>query len=355
MKEVMELEENIRRTPLSYAEELAATRRLHTKYQERYGKSSGGGGRGRTEGWKVRDTAELLGISVGAASQDLQLAEAMERDPELAQQRSKIAARSMYQRKQALKARQLVAILSKSKQQEPDDSTAPDDKPTPYRDVILYNRDARDVIPLLEDERIACLITDPPWQVQFDSEFGSDPKTGLGLTADVLKLLRPKLQYGALCWMFCASKHLIKGTIWELIRDCGYTPFEQFLVWYKPHVAHSSHPYRELKNDYEPAVLFSRRSARDLNRPMFAVQEFKLEERKLHAAQKPWKLLAKLVEVSTTPDELVIDPFMGSGQTLIACRHTKRRGIGIELDKDSFQLAAGNLEYMKEDNNAPKS
>jgi DNA modification methylase len=53
----------------------------------------------------------------------------------------------------------------------------------------------------------------------------------------------------------------------------------------------------------------------------------------LHPTMKPVGLLRQLILNSTKTGEIVYDPFLGSGSTLIACEHTGRRCIGIEMDK----------------------
>lgn len=54
--------------------------------------------------------------------------------------------------------------------------------------------------------------------------------------------------------------------------------------------------------------------------------------RRTHPCQKPVSLLASYIEATTRPGDLVIDPFCGSGASIVACVRTDRRGLGIELD-----------------------
>lgn len=61
--------------------------------------------------------------------------------------------------------------------------------------------------------------------------------------------------------------------------------------------------------------------------------------RKIHPNQKPIKLLEKLITIFTDPGDVVIDPVMGSGSTLIACENTDRKGIGFEINKDFYKQA----------------
>ena len=52
----------------------------------------------------------------------------------------------------------------------------------------------------------------------------------------------------------------------------------------------------------------------------------------LHPTQKPLALVERTIGNSSRPGDRILDPFCGSGTTLIACERTGRRGIGIELD-----------------------
>ena len=60
---------------------------------------------------------------------------------------------------------------------------------------------------------------------------------------------------------------------------------------------------------------------------------------KLHPTQKPLDLITKLILQSSNEGDLVLDPFMGSGTTAIACMNTNRKYIGFELDKHYCEIA----------------
>lgn len=65
---------------------------------------------------------------------------------------------------------------------------------------------------------------------------------------------------------------------------------------------------------------------------------------RLHTTQKPLDLMLKLVELFTDPDEVVLDPFCGSGTTDVACLRLGRRFIGIERDAKYAAVARERLE-----------
>jgi len=69
------------------------------------------------------------------------------------------------------------------------------------------------------------------------------------------------------------------------------------------------------------------------------INNLKPSDRGLHPTQKPLELLEYLIKTYSCEDDLVLDFTMGSGSTAIACKNTNRQFIGIELDKDYYQIA----------------
>lgn len=58
-----------------------------------------------------------------------------------------------------------------------------------------------------------------------------------------------------------------------------------------------------------------------------------------HPTQKPLKALERIILAHTKETDLVLDPFMGSGSTGVACKNLGRNFIGIEIDKEYFDVA----------------
>ena len=67
----------------------------------------------------------------------------------------------------------------------------------------------------------------------------------------------------------------------------------------------------------------------------------------LHPTQKPVALLEYLIKTYTNENETVLDNCMGSGSTGVACLNTNRNFIGIELDKDFFEIAKKRIEDVE--------
>ena len=67
----------------------------------------------------------------------------------------------------------------------------------------------------------------------------------------------------------------------------------------------------------------------------------------IHDSQKPEMLFRILVNMSTDKGQVVLDPFIGSGTTAVACIKEKRHFIGFELNKAYYDKAVKRINYEK--------
>lgn len=63
-----------------------------------------------------------------------------------------------------------------------------------------------------------------------------------------------------------------------------------------------------------------------------------------HPNQKPIRLMSELVKILTNDGDCILDPFMGSGTTGVACANAGRKFIGIELDEGYFEIAKNRIK-----------
>ena len=77
------------------------------------------------------------------------------------------------------------------------------------------------------------------------------------------------------------------------------------------------------------------------------ILEFKRDLPNIHPTQKPVALLEYLIKTYTNEGDLVLDNCMGSGSTGVACVNTNRSFIGIELDKEYFEIAKQRIEKIE--------
>lgn len=118
--------------------------------------------------------------------------------------------------------------------------------------------------------------------------------------------------------------------------------FEPVLWFYKPYAIGSTIADNVLENGVgafnESAFVAYERAPDNVLRSGFGKGESGR-----HIAQKPVKLLMALIELTTMPGQLVLDPFCGSGSTLLAAKALGRKYLGFELDSESVRVAQERL------------
>ncbi len=67
-----------------------------------------------------------------------------------------------------------------------------------------------------------------------------------------------------------------------------------------------------------------------------------------HPTQKPIDLIKRIIKTATNKDGLVLDPFLGSGTTAVACEKLDRRYIGFEIDEKYYNTAKKRLKNVPE-------
>lgn len=68
---------------------------------------------------------------------------------------------------------------------------------------------------------------------------------------------------------------------------------------------------------------------------------------KKHPTEKPVELLKVLIENSSNEGDIIMDCFMGSGSTGIACINTNRKFVGIEIDKKYYDIAVERIKKIE--------
>jgi site-specific DNA-methyltransferase (adenine-specific) len=68
------------------------------------------------------------------------------------------------------------------------------------------------------------------------------------------------------------------------------------------------------------------------------------QEKGLHPTQKPVGLVEYLIQTYTNKGDVVLDPTMGSGTTGVACINTDRKFIGVEREKEYFEIAESRIK-----------
>lgn len=139
-------------------------------------------------------------------------------------------------------------------------------------------------------------------------------------------------------WCFGSMRMFIKE------RDLFFGwRFAQDIVWRK-HNGSNFHADR-FRRVHEHAVQFYKDLSADggprLQRSVIDVRS--CHGYAEHPTQKPVEIISPLIEYSCPENGIVLDPFMGSGTTLVAAKRSGRKGIGIEIEERYCEIAANRL------------
>lgn len=219
---------------------------------------------------------------------------------------------------------------------------------TPYYDqdgITIYHGDCLDVIPTLE--AVDLIVTDPPYGISYQSNMRQgrlDPITRDDVVpAEWVRSLRKSCQArtATVIYWFANESSLCETR--DILKASGFA-LNVTLVWDK-----QGQVLGDL-NDYgrqtEYIVYASAPDKPRLNggRDPNLISVPRVDPRRIvHPAEKPVALLSYLIVRSTAPREVVLDPFMGSGSTLVAAQQLGRRAIGIEIEERYCETAVKRL------------
>lgn len=119
------------------------------------------------------------------------------------------------------------------------------------------------------------------------------------------------------------------------VRRAGFD-IHNLLIWHKNNVT----PNRWYMKNAEYVIFARKGAARAINdKGSKTCHQFTNVVGKTHPTEKPVDLMRFYIENSSLPGDVVLDPFMGTGSTGVACLLSGRRFIGIEMDDGYFSVA----------------
>lgn len=230
---------------------------------------------------------------------------------------------------------------------------------------LLINGDMREVLPEL-DVRADMIMSDPPYRLtsggnltgEMGGCFAKDSYDNSGELFDMVEWVEmAPLIYNA-CLANADAIIMVNDREEPKARlafeDVGFG-FHRLLVWDKV----GATPNRWYMPNCEFGLYLWKGRARVIGNPSskalircpqrdvsgdFHPETMPLAERKDHPTEKPEQLMRFWIENSTDLDDLVMDPFMGSGSTIVAAVQSGRRAVGIEKDSRWFDVACARVE-----------
>lgn len=245
--------------------------------------------------------------------------------------------------------------------------------------------DCFDVLPLLPKAAVDLLIVDPPYNLAKEyhgQKFSRmSPEDYIRFTRDWLALCRPLLKETASLYVCCdwrsslligpvlQEEFILRSRItWQRekgrgakanwknsLEDIWFATCSEDYTFHMEDVMQRRRvlaPYRE-EGRPKGWTESADGSFRDTHPSNFwddiSVPYWSMAENTAHPTQKPEKLLAKLILASSSPGDLILDPFLGSGSTSVTAKKLGRRFIGIEQNPRYCVWAEKRLEMAAED------
>ena len=211
--------------------------------------------------------------------------------------------------------------------------------------ITIYHGDCREVMPELS--KVHLILTDPPYTFGIASSHQEGKAGGWGdlmnsaeFFAGILKRSRTLLCGDGAVWMFGSWRSF------PVLARAAYEarwPIESLLIWDKCWIGPGG--MRGLRPSYEVVALFVEGDYAVANRSTSDIVRIKWSSARPngHPAEKPPDLMAWIIRRTDGAGLSVLDPFMGSGTTLVAAKNLGRKAIGIEIEERYCEIAAQRL------------
>lgn len=220
--------------------------------------------------------------------------------------------------------------------------------------MYFYNEDCMKIMEHLPDNIFDLVVTDPPYEIatrgagiykQDDKKYVQELDImSNGFSEEVLDQLC-RLMKKINIYIFCSQKQIIPLLTYFVVnRGCNYN----IITW------HKTNPIPACGNKYltdtEYILFFREKGVRvygtyETKKTWYATHLNQGDKKKYnHPTIKPVDILQNLIVNSSKEGEVVFDPFMGSGSTGVACKKTNRDFVGIEIDKNYYDIAVERIE-----------
>lgn len=216
-------------------------------------------------------------------------------------------------------------------------------------DGFVFNNDCLKVLDgmIKSDIKVDCIITDPPYNIARDNNFNTMGRSGIDFgewdkgfdQCEWLNRIPKVLNKNGSAVIFNDWKNV--GEIAKYLESLGMQ-IKDMLRWEKTNPMPRNRDRRYI-TDYECAIWVTMKNAKwtfnrleeTYQRPKF-VYSIQGTKDKFHPTQKPLPLMEEIIKIHTNENDVVLDPFSGSGSTLIACKNLKRKFVGVELEVGYF-------------------
>ena len=220
-------------------------------------------------------------------------------------------------------------------------------KPDTNQAIKLMQGDCLELMKGIPDGSIDMVLCDPPYGMAFQSGYRTiryekiKGDQSLHWLDDFVEEIFRVSKDNTAHYMFCSFHHIdtFKQAIQKRFK------VKNIITWVKNNTSMG-----DLKGDFAPKtefIIFFHKGRRLINGKRDSnVFEYSKTRNELHPTQKPVDMTEYMLSKFSDEGDVILDPFMGSGTTGVACINTNRKFIGIELDKEYFNIAKKRIERI---------
>lgn len=220
----------------------------------------------------------------------------------------------------------------------------------------VYNKDCILLLDemIKEGQLVDCVITDPPYLINYKTNHRKDKEhkfcktiandNNPDLISDVIERLYDVMKQDTALYMFCGSD---KVDFFKQEVEKFFT-VKNIIVWDKGNWT-AGDLEAQFGKQYE-FIIYANKGRAKFNESVTRYSDVwriprEVGANQIHQNQKPENVINRMLKIHTKEGDVVLDPFMGSFTTAVACHKMKRNFIGAELDKEYWELGQKRLEY----------
>jgi site-specific DNA-methyltransferase (adenine-specific)/modification methylase len=232
----------------------------------------------------------------------------------------------------------------------------------------IYHQSCLEGLKELPDACVDLIFTDPPYYqfraqnveglknhkdviTEFDFDGFLSEEEYLQFLEEVMTECFRVCKPGAAGYLWCGDDFV--SYINRMVEKVGFQ-FRKTIHWHKTNPFPAIYTRKMYANSMELMVHFSKGKPKTWNhKPVNEMHNF-IEspicmgsERTKHKTQKPLKVCLPFIEISSNENDLILDPFLGSGTTAVAARMLKRNFIGYELSEEFCQIAQKRVDKVR--------
>jgi len=359
----IELEENIQRKDLEWWEKVNLQKEINDLQQQIHGQKFSTAE--DATGWSMRDTASLMGKSIGGISMDIKLAETMKEMPELEWDKCKNKSDAV---KLMSKVEEAFIRQELSKRAEDVISTGGQNAARKRLMDSYIVRDYLEAVKDLEAGMFNLVEIDPPYSIDLGKMKKEDGISKYDYGKEGYNEIRESDYINFIHEVLCETYHVMAENSWlllwfapepwftvmfELLIDVGFNLNRMPAIWVKgeeddklvvDHITgQTMHPQTHLANSYE-MFFWARKGNPPLAKPG-STNSFPYRpvppQKKIHPTERPLDLMLDILSTFAFENSTVLVPFAGSGNTLVAAHQLKMHPVGFDLSqqfKDAFNI-----------------